>query len=115
MFLLIAQVFSVILAAVSVSKSYVDLREKRESLSLFLFWSATWAAIVVLALFPGVIDLLLSSFGGGRSGLGTVFGMGLVFLYFIVYRIYTKIDRLEKRLTKVVQEIALHDDTVLRR
>ena len=114
MFLLFAKIFSVILASVSVSKSYVDLKGKRESLSLFLFWTITWAGIVFVALFPNVIDILITSFGGGRTGLGTVFGMGLVFLYFVVYRIYTKLENMHQKLTKIVQEIALRDNVMPR-
>src|SRR5690242_6232355 len=100
MFLIIAKVFSVLLASVAVSKSYVDLKAKRESLSLFLFWTVTWAGIVIVALFRSVVDVLISSFGEGQTGLGTFFGMALVFLYFIVYRIYTKLDRIEQKLTR---------------
>ena|SRR5215475_2038249 len=114
MFLIIAQFFSFLLASIAVSKSYVDLRAKRESLSLFLFWTITWVGIVGIAFNPKVVDYLISSFGEGRSGLGTFFGMGLVFLYFIVYRIYTKLDRIERKLTKVVQEVALRDDVAAR-
>ena len=115
MFLIIAQIFSVLLASVAISKSYVDLRAKRESLSLFLFWTLTWIAIVGVALFPNIVQFLIASFGEGRTGLGTFFGMGLVFLYFIVYRIYTKLDRIEQKLTKVVQDLALREDVLPRR
>jgi len=53
--------------------------------------------------------------GPRRAGLGTFFGMGLVFLYFVVYRIYVKIERIEQNLTKTIQELALRDDWVNRR
>ncbi len=77
---------------------------------MFLFWSATWTAIVVVALFPQIIDLLIAYFGGGRTGIGTFFGMGLVFLFFVVYRMYVKLERIEQKLTKTIQEIALRQD-----
>lgn len=109
MFLLIAKVFAFVLAVISISKSYVDFRARIESLQIFLFWMFTWLAIVVIALFPSIIDYVLGSFGGGRTGLGTVFGMGLVFLYFLAYRMYVKIGRVEQKLTKTVQELALRE------
>ncbi len=115
MFVIVAQVFSVVLALVAVSKSYVDFRARLESLSMFLFWIVTWTGIVAVALFPSLVDLLLRSWGRGGAGLGTFFGMGLVFLYFVVYRIYVKIERIEQNLTKTIQELALRDDWVNRR
>lgn len=110
MFLFTAKLFSVLLAAVAISKSYVDFRARVESLQIFLFWFVTWTAIVVVALFPSIIDVLIADFGGGRTGLGTFFGMGLVFLLFVVYRIYVRIDRLEQKLIKTIQEVSLRED-----
>src|ERR1043166_9113721 len=109
MFLIASKIFSLVQAAIALSKSYVDFRSKIESLRMFVFWIVTWTAIIVIALFPSIIDLLISSFGGGRTGLGTFFGMGLVFLFFLVYRMYVKIERLEQKLTKTIQELALRE------
>jgi hypothetical protein len=109
MFSLFAKIFAFILAVVSISKSYVDFRARIESLRIFLFWLFTWLAIVIVALFPSIIDYVIGAFGGGRTGLGTVFGMGLVFLYFLAYRMYVKIGRIEQKLTKTVQELALRE------
>ena len=109
MFLYLVEYLSVVLAGIVISKSYVDFRGKTESLQMFVFWIATWSAIVVVALFPSIVETLIDYFGGGRTGLGTFFGMGLVFLFFIVYRMYVKIERLEQKLTKTIQELALRE------
>ena|SRR6476620_6080746 len=110
MFLIVAKVFSVLLAVIAVSKSYVDFRARVESLQMFVLWVLTWAAIVLVALFPTIVDyLLLTPAGTARAGLGTVFGMGLVFLFFVAYRIYVKLERVEQKLTKTIQELALRE------
>ena len=105
-----ARILSVILAAIAVSKSYVDFRARRESLQIFVFWLVTWTGIVVVALFPSIIDVILVTFGGGRTGLGTFFGMAIVFLFFVVYRIYVKVDRIQQTLTKTIQDLALREE-----
>lgn len=110
MFLLVAKVFSVLLAAIAISKSYVDFRSRVESPQMFVLWTLTWTVIVLVALFPSIVDFLISFSGSGRTGLGTVFGMGLVFLFFVVYRLYVKLERLERNLTKTVQELALKEN-----
>ena len=115
MFATLVKLLSFLLAAIAISKSYVDFRGKVESLQMFVFWIATWTAIVIVALFPSLINDLIVSFGGGRTGLGTFFGMGLVFLFFIVYRIYVKIERIEQKLTKTIQEFALQDQWMSKR
>jgi hypothetical protein len=112
MFVIVAKIFALVLALIAISKSYVDFRARIESLQIFLFWIFTWLAIVVVALFPSIIDFIIGSFGAGRTGLGTVFGMGLVFLYFVAYRMYVKIERLERKLTKTVQAFALREGDI---
>ena len=110
MFHLTAQIFSVLLAAIVVSKSYVDFRARRESLQMFMFWLLTWTGIMFVALRPTIIDYLIVVFGGQRTGIGTVLGMGLVFLFFLLYRIYVRLERIEQTLVKTVQDIALQQD-----
>ena len=109
MFLIVAKIFSVLLAAIVISKSYVDLRARAESLQMFIFWVFTWTMIMLVALFPSIVDFLIASSRYGQTGLGTVFGMGLVFLFFVVYRIYVKMESVEQKLTKTIQELALKD------
>jgi hypothetical protein len=41
--------------------------------------------------------------------------MGLVFLFFTVYRIYVKLERIEQRITKTIQDLALQDQWTLKR
>jgi small membrane protein len=106
MFVLISQVFSLVLALVAISKSYVDFRARRESLQMFVLWTLTWMGIVIVALFPGIIDVFL---GGSRRGIGTFFGMAGVLMFFLLYRVYARVVRLERRISILVQEAALRE------
>ena|SRR2546425_4151326 len=108
---IIAKIFAVLLAGIAISKSYVGVRTRAESFQVFVFWALTWIAIVIVALFPAIVDIIIASFGERQTGLGTFFGMALVFLYFLVYRIYMRLDRMEQQLVKIVQELSLRDWT----
>ena len=105
---LFAKVFSIVLAAIAISKSYIDFRSRKESAQMFLLWTLTWVAIVLVALVPSMIDVLIG-IGGGRAGIGTFLGMAIVFNLFLVYRTYVRMQALEQKVTAVVQELALHD------
>jgi hypothetical protein len=112
MFLILSKVVSVLLASIAISKSYVDFRARAESLQMFVVWVLTWATIVLVALFPSIVDFLLmtpAGTGTARAGLGTFFGMALVFLLFLVYRIYVKLERVEQKLTRTIQELAMRE------
>lgn len=105
MIVIISQIFSVLLAIVAISKSYVDFRARRESLQMFLFWTVTWLAIVCVSLFRSIIDTLIA----GQTGVGTFLGMAVVFLFFLLYRMYVKLEQVEQKITSLVQDIALRE------
>lgn len=106
MFVAISQAFSIVLAVIAISKSYVDFRSRRESLQMFVLWTIMWAGIVFFAVFPQVVDVLL---GGSRSGVGRFLGMGVVFVFFLLYRVYARVERLEQKITILVQELGLRE------
>ena len=109
MFLLFARVFSIVLALIAISKSYVDFKERKESVQMFLLWTLIWVGIVIVAMFPDLVATVVSA-GGGSVGIGTFLGMAIVFLFFLVYRMYVRTEVLEHKLTLVVRELALRGD-----
>lgn len=105
--IIFAKIFSAVFAIVVLSRSIVDYRSRKESLQMTVFWIMIWVAIIAIAFFPALIDRTIEFFGGDRTGLGTVLGMGLVFIMFVSYRIYVKANRVEKHIAKLSREIAL--------
>ena len=106
MIVILTKTFAILLALIVISKSYTDLRLRRESLLMFLFWTTTWLGIVLVALAPSIVDRVIA-IGGGQAGIGTVFGIAFMFMFFVVYRIYVKLDRTEQKMVRLVQELAM--------
>lgn len=104
---IIAKVFATVLALLVISRSYLDWKSKKETAIMAIFWVGVWVAILTIAYFPGLIDKLINALGGERTGLGTVFGMGLALVLFINYRVYAKAHRIEKALEQISREIAI--------
>jgi len=106
MILIFARVVAVIFALLVISKSYLSYKQRQESKIMLLFWSITWLVIVVFAVFPPLADLLL---GKTRAGIGTVLSIGLIFVYFVLYRVYARVERNEQRLSTLVRGLAIRD------
>ena len=81
---------------------------------MFLLWTLIWIGIVIVAMFPAVVATLVSA-GGGSVGIGTFLGLVIVFLFFLVYRMYVRMDAIQQKLGVVVQEIALRSDWKIER
>ena len=107
--IILAQVFSAFLGSLVIAKSYSDLRRGKENIVMFIFWTSAWLGIVAIAFFPQIVNWLINNFGGQRTGLGTVFGLALTFLFFVLYRVYIKADRVEKEIHKLIREIAISE------
>lgn len=105
--LIFAKVFAIILSIMVIARSITDYRNKKESIEMTAFWLIIWTAIIVFAYYPNLIDKLIAVVGGSRTGLGTIFGMGLVFVLFICYRIYIKANRIEKSLDLLSRNFTL--------
>ncbi len=106
MILLIIKILSLVFTLLVIIKSYLAFRQRQESLAMFLFWSITWLAVITVAFYP---DLVTTVLGTKRVGIGTLLGVSVVFVYFVVYRVYVKADRIEKKMQDIVRQLALKD------
>ena len=109
MIVLFSKIFALTLAVMVIVKSVLDYKSRNESLTMTVFWIIAWLAIATVALYPALIDKAINQLGGGKTGLGTIFGMGLIFLVYICYRVYTKCQRLENQLGQIASKLALKD------
>ncbi|MBU0981388.1 DUF2304 family protein [Patescibacteria group bacterium] len=90
--------------------SRVFLRYRDDTLSLWglLFWSLIWIAVLVVLFLPHMTDLIAERLGIGR-GVDVFIYSSIVVLFYLVYRVYVKIESIEQEITKVVREESLHD------
>lgn len=90
------------------SRAYLRWREHTFSYKELFFWTIVWVAVIVLIFTPGKTDFIARQLGVGR-GSDAFFAIGIVILFYMVYRLYAIVDRLEKDFTKIVRILALRD------
>ncbi|MFA4995825.1 MAG: DUF2304 domain-containing protein [Patescibacteria group bacterium] len=113
--IIIVKLLSIILGLMVISKTYHDFRKSRESITMFLFWTIAWIGIIFVSLFPEIVDEIISLSQGQRIGTGTFFGIAIIFLFFVIYRIYIKADRIERDLAEVVRQVAIKKTSSINR
>lgn len=106
---MIAQAIATFFAALVLVKSFDDFRRKQEPLPIFLFWVTVWLAVLVVAFFPGITIWLRDHILGPQAGVGTMLGIGSIFLLFLSYRIYLKADRTERAVNKLISALAVRE------
>jgi len=95
--------------AISVSlKTIFDFRKRKISFKFFLFWMLIWILILIVAFLPQ-ITLPLSNFLGVGRGIDVAVYFSIVLIFFILLEIVKKLTKIEKEITNIVRDIAIHD------
>jgi hypothetical protein len=75
------------------------------SLQLFI-WLAIWVAGAFVVLFPGYANMLATMFGVGR-GADLVIYVAIPALFYIVFRLLIRTERLNRDLTLLTRALAI--------
>lgn len=75
-----------------------------------VFWSLFWVAVSTVVLLPQTTDIVASFVGVGR-GVDVVVYLSIVVLFYFVFRIFVRIEDLERDITRLVRTISLHHMT----
>ena len=107
MFISITKIFALTLGLIVIIKTYLDYRKKEETFQMFLLWTLLWITIIILAFSPWLISKTILLIGERKVSIGKIVGMGFIFIFFVIYRVYVKAHRLEKNMNKLIRKIAL--------
>ena len=102
----IIQVLAIIFAIFAVFKVVVQLRDNKISRESAIFWIFIWALVILIVVFPRTMSYLATLTGVGR-GVDVVLYVAIIILFYLIYRIYTKMENIEREITIVVREIAI--------
>lgn len=71
-------------------------------------WSALWFAAIVVVLRPEVATFFASLLGVGR-GADAVIYVSIIALFYLVFRIFLRLDKLDRDLTSLVRKVSLEE------
>jgi len=99
------QIIAIIFSLFAISRVFLRYRDKKLTINKFVFWGIIWAALIILTLFPNLTSPISDVLGFGR-GLDLLIYLSIALLFYMVFRMYVKIDEQEQRITKLVRELA---------
>ena len=87
------------------------LNEKNSLLTVIL-WVLFWIIVSLFAIFPDFSNAFARLFGITR-GLDFIIIIVFAVLVYTIFKLYTKIDKLEDDVNKIVKEVALNNEISL--
>src|SRR3989338_6094225 len=98
------KILTLIIAFISISKTYLDYRKQHESKIMFIFWTVIWLVVTAIIMFPILIDQVVAYTQDKSITISSVIGMSFVFMLYIIYRIYSKATRIEYRQNELIRK-----------
>lgn len=94
------------LCALGVVNALRHLRRRHLSRSVSLGWLLFWMAAGVVVVLPQTTDRVARLVGVGR-GVDVAMYISLLFLFALVFRLFLKLEQMERSLTRLVRDEAL--------
>ena len=93
----------VLAALAKVIHSY---NQRRMPMADFLFWILVWIGTAFVIIFPEASSFLAHHLGIGR-GADLIIYMSLFISFYLIFRLYLALVRLEQAITTIVRALAL--------
>ncbi len=102
------QIFTLIAAIIVVAALLRSYRRHLLSGRRFFAWVLLWIVILTVALEPHLSDRVASFFGVAR-GTDAAFFVAILLIFYILFRLFIRIENIERNITTIVREIALRN------
>jgi len=104
--MLTIQILIVAFVLFALSRTVSRFREGSLTLAWLILWSAIWTAVAVAALLPQTTSWFARLIGVGR-GVDAVIYLSIIALFYLVFRIFLRLQKIDHDITLVVREIGL--------
>jgi len=100
------QIVVVVFAIFAISRAFLRFKDGKVSGKELAFWIVLWGAAIIVVVLPGTSFFFAGIFGIQR-GADFVVYMSIVIIFYLLFKLYVKIDSVEKEITKLVREISI--------
>jgi small membrane protein len=102
------QILIITFALWAIVKTITQFKKGALTIAWLFFWIFFWLAAGIVAVLPQTTDIIASLVGVGR-GADLVIYASLLALFYLVFRVYVKIEKTEREITRLVRKLALDD------
>jgi len=103
---MILQIIVVLFVLFAWSRVLLRFRDRKISRWEFVFWSLLWLAVLIILFIPKITEPIARLLQIGR-GIDVIVYLSIVLLFYLVFRIYVRLEGIEQDITKVVREVSL--------
>ncbi len=101
------QIIALIIIIFFIIRLFWQKKKDQIVFSEFIFWLCFWLLAGAAIIFIKNIDRLLTGLGFSSSGINVLFYLAVILLFYLVFKLRIRLEKIERDLTKIIREIAL--------
>jgi hypothetical protein len=106
---MIQQIIALIIIALMLARLYWQKQKNYIGANEFLFWLIFWLLAALLIIGLKFIDRLVADLGFSGSGIEVLLYLSVAILFYFIFRLRLKMEKIEKDITKIVKHLTLKD------
>jgi len=88
------------------SRALLRFRDRAIALREFTLWTVIWVSVIALTALRTRLSFV-ADIAGLRRPVDVIIYFSIVLLFYLIFRLYVKIESMEQDMTKVAREIAI--------
>ncbi len=106
--MVVVQVIFILFALFALTRVFVRVRKRELSHALGSLAVVIWASVIAFALQPEWLDRIAEVIGVGR-GVDTATYISILVIFYLIFKIFVRLEKLEDHLTSSVRDEALSE------
>jgi len=99
------QIVAILFALFALSRALLLFKENKISFKELLFWTIIWVGVIIVSLSKRIMGMF-AEFTGLQRPIDALLIISVILLFYLIYRIYAKFDKVERDVTLVVRQVA---------
>ncbi len=103
--MIILRIATSIFVFFAISRAYLRFKDRSLGAMSFFLWTSIWALALLFIFDPNLSSIIAELTGLGR-GADAAFLLSIILIFYLIFRLYIKIDTIDKNLTSLIIEVS---------
>jgi len=102
---MIIKIITLIFVSFALSRVILRFKDKSIKVTELALWIFVWSSVLILVFLPEISSRIATDLGIGR-GADTAFFVAIIVIFYLLFRLYVKIDKIDKDITDLVVKVS---------
>lgn len=108
---MLIQIITIIAVLYLLTRTAAKYRRREITLNESIGWGILWFAVGIVVLYPKLADRVAAEIGlKTATGIDLVVYVAVGVVFYLVFRLFVRIERIERDVTKIVRHVALKEE-----